>query len=464
MALVLAGCTGQPTSTNELARYTVVRKDLLVTISETGSLKSAKPAPVVLRVNGTVVKAVKEGSVVKKGEVVLELQNKGLTANHDGAVLDVESAQRDLAAAQAELRLHALEADKQLADAERALRFAKLAQEHFEKGKDPLRREELALAERRAGIERDDAAEKAERMPGLLAKGFVTAAEVRTASLEADEKRTQAARKKRELEIYQTYEAPQEQAKLAADVIAAELGVERIKQQIATQRGQKEAAVRTAEVRIARKKAESEDFAGQLALLTLVAPTDGVVVYGKPDRREWEDAPTLQPGEDVGQNQTVMNIPDLNEVVVEVGINQIHVGRVAVGQTATVTVDGVNGKVLHGAIQKLANTPSPRGWGDDLKRFSTTISLTDAAGVAFKPGMDAKVEIQVDKRTQVLAVPVNAVLTRAGVSHCWVATPTGRERRTVKLGPASNDQVEIGDGLKEGDVVLVYAVEPGGDG
>jgi Ca2+-binding EF-hand superfamily protein len=74
-----------------------------------------------------------------------------------------------------------------------------------------------------------------------------------------------------------------------------------------------------------------------------------------------------------------------------------------------------------------------------------------------KPGMTAEVEIMADRVSNVVAVPVQAIVEREGQSYCYVLPPNSQnpEIRRVQVG-ASNDKMVVieKDGLKVGDVVI----------
>ena len=71
------------------------------------------------------------------------------------------------------------------------------------------------------------------------------------------------------------------------------------------------------------------------------------------------------------------------------------------------------------------------------------------------PLMSARVEIDTGKLADALAIPVNAMSHIAEESTCYVASPQGLARRTVKTGRSTPDYIEIVSGLEEGEQVAV---------
>ena len=72
-----------------------------------------------------------------------------------------------------------------------------------------------------------------------------------------------------------------------------------------------------------------------------------------------------------------------------------------------------------------------------------------------KPDMFANVEIITDVNSTALSVPQSAVLDDSGKKVVFVAEGNGYKARQVQLGIQSGDRVEIIDGLKSGDKIVV---------
>jgi multidrug efflux pump subunit AcrA (membrane-fusion protein) len=69
--------------------------------------------------------------------------------------------------------------------------------------------------------------------------------------------------------------------------------------------------------------------------------------------------------------------------------------------------------------------------------------------------MTAVVEIHVDRLKDVVTVPVQAVVQIGKETACYVAGPTGPERRPVKLGRTNDKAVQILEGVVAGDRVVL---------
>jgi hypothetical protein len=73
-----------------------------------------------------------------------------------------------------------------------------------------------------------------------------------------------------------------------------------------------------------------------------------------------------------------------------------------------------------------------------------------------KPGMSAEVEVIVAQYTDVLTVPVAAVVEADPDAFCWVRTAAGVEQRAVRLGDTNDRFTVVEAGLQEGDEVVLH--------
>ena len=89
-----------------------------------------------------------------------------------------------------------------------------------------------------------------------------------------------------------------------------------------------------------------------------------------------------------------------------------------------------------------------------MKEYLTTVGL-DEMDSAFKPGMSAKTEILVDRLTNVLTVPLQAIFTGGGETYVYVGDAARYEKRPVEVGLSSSTQAEVKSGLTAGEHVLL---------
>lgn len=189
--------------------------------------------------------------------------------------------------------------------------------------------------------------------------------------------------------------------------------------------------------------AESRRSAARSAvrLLTVRSPWDGTVT-----------ALLRIPGAPVDRSTPVATVTDLDSPAVEVDLSEFDVAQVKLGQKAVVSVDALGGRTFPGEVAFVALTGTETA---GVVTFPVRITLKSSAGL--KPGMNVSVRIVVAQKEDVLQVPLEAV-TRDEEDNAVVTVvdESGQEtEQQVELGLANNESVEIVEGLREGQSIVI---------
>lgn len=150
----------------------------------------------------------------------------------------------------------------------------------------------------------------------------------------------------------------------------------------------------------------------------------------------------------------VFTIANLADMVITAHINQADVTRLKVGQAVSVEVEAVPGLKLAGRVDRIAPQAT---FKSGVKGFSTRILLKNAEG-SVRPGMTANLSIPLISSSNVLAIPLGAVFNEQNDRFVWVKKgETEFALRSVQLGVADFDFVEVTRGLQAGEVVSLIA-------
>jgi HlyD family secretion protein len=202
---------------------------------------------------------------------------------------------------------------------------------------------------------------------------------------------------------------------------------------------------------------QKQDLQEQLEKCVLVAKKSGLAVYGGDDQNNYGNQEPIREGATVRERQTIITIPDLRRMSVNVKIHESYIKKIKVGQKARVTVDAYPDQRLTGEVTVVGLLPdSQNRWlNPDLKVYLTTVTI-EGTNTWLKPGMSAKVEILVDHLDDVTYVPVQSVAPANGKQYCFVAGSFNKpEQREVEVGQFNDDFIEVKKGLKAGERVLL---------
>ncbi len=194
-----------------------------------------------------------------------------------------------------------------------------------------------------------------------------------------------------------------------------------------------------AEARIAAAQAS-------LDMTSITAPFGGVVT-----------SVDVLPGDLVSPNTLAFRIDNLSVLLVDVGVSEIDINQIGVGQPVTLSFDAVLGKEYQGAVVEV----SPVGVKEQgLVSFEITIELIDA-DEDVRPGLTAAVAIVVRQVEDALLIPNRAVRWVKGEQVVYLATDPNNVNVEnllmvpVTLGASSDEFSEVlGGDISAGDLVV----------
>jgi HlyD family secretion protein len=140
---------------------------------------------------------------------------------------------------------------------------------------------------------------------------------------------------------------------------------------------------------------------------TIYAPIDGTVTQLNNETGE-KVLGTIS-----NQGSNIMTISDLSKMECQVEVGETDVTQVNIGDTAKIQIDAFPDKIFTGYVYEIANTAKSKGTGtqDEVVNFVVKIRVLNN-DVDLRPGMSCTVDIEVDKKMDVLAVPIQSVTTR----------------------------------------------------
>lgn len=272
---------------------------------------------------------------------------------------------------------------------------------------------------------------------------------------------------------------------------------------------QLEANVRSAEanIRSAQQTAQSSEFqiksaeaslkeiSTSLKRTTIYASMSGILSKLNVEKGERVVGTSMMAGTEI------MRIADLKYMEVQVEVTENDLPRISLGQTATIEIDAYLDRKFTGKVVEIAHTAnnltssatgSVNLTTDQVTNFIVTIDIDQSSykdlikpgkPYPFRPGMSASVEIFTKTEENVVSVPIQAVGTRDKEEEKEKAAPkkAGNEteassivgfddllevvfvvmegdtvsQRTVKTGIQDNDYIQILEGLKEGEAVVI---------
>lgn len=252
-----------------------------------------------------------------------------------------------------------------------------------------------------------------------------------------------------------------------ANLKSAEANIEAVKQSAEAARF----TVKSAEATVKEAKTN-------LNQTSIYAPTSGIISKLNIEAGE-RVVGTLQMS-----GTEILRIANMKFMEVQVDVSENDVLRVGKGDEAEIEVDAYIGRKFKGTVMEIANTAQESVTGgfsaDQVTNFTVKVRLnrdsykdliSKTRKYPFRPGMSASVDIKTKTRADVLTLPVPAVTQREDEDDKKKDKKAKNEDdvqtvvfmfgadtvslRTVEVGIQDDEYIEITDGLKDGEEVVV---------
>ncbi len=175
----------------------------------------------------------------------------------------------------------------------------------------------------------------------------------------------------------------------------------------------------------------------ELSYANVQAPISGVIA-----------SRSIKTGNFVQINTPIFRIVDISRLEAVLNVPERELATLRAGLPVELAVDALPGQVFTGTIDRVAPVVDA---GSGTFRV---IAAFDNGGL-LQPGMFGRISIAYDQRANALVVPRLALLEGEGDPAVFVARDGKVARVAVKLGYADGPWIEVRDGLKVGDQVVV---------
>ena len=191
--------------------------------------------------------------------------------------------------------------------------------------------------------------------------------------------------------------------------------------------------------RLAQAKADLERSRLALRELQITTPISGYVAERNVDVGD------LSRGEDI-----LMRIVDLSSIRTVVNVVERDYAKIKMGQTATISVDGIPDRQFIGRIVRQSPVLDPT-----TRTARVMIEVANEEAL-LKPGMHGRVIITVSQHTDAVAVPASAIHGPAHEQFLYTVDEASKvaSKQPVSVGFRDGDLIQVLSGLNEDDLVV----------
>jgi HlyD family secretion protein len=378
----------------------------------------------------TILDVAPEGTIVEEGDVVVKLDSSNLEQERNTQLITV--AGREAAVVQAENTVAA----------------AKISRNEYLLGtfvqNEKLIQGEVFVAEQNLRT----AQQNLNSAKTLQAKGIITALQVETSQYNVDNAQKQLEVAQTKLDALRLYT----KEKMLKDIDSA----------IATA----EANLAAQQSSLALEKDKLSDIEDQIEKCTIKAPQKGQVVYAN-ESDSWRGSSSSSfvviPGASVRERQVIIRLPNMNDMQVKATVNEAKVTLVRPGLPVTIRVDALRDEIIEGVVTKVNPYAEPQSFSSgNIRKYATVIKILNPPE-GLRSGMNAEVRIHVERKSEALQVPVQALAEHKGHFFSIVQKADGDyETREVFISSTNDKVATIERGLSHGDTVVMNPRGAGG--
>lgn len=261
-----------------------------------------------------------------------------------------------------------------------------------------------------------------------------------------------------EARYIQAEQAFQRNSKLHKDKVISDADFEQIKSNYMVAKADVEAA----RFNIKSAEASVKEAKDNLVKTTIFSPVDGTISKLNVELGERVVGTTQMSGTEM------MRIANLSNMEVNVDVNENDINRLSVGDTANIEVDAFLDTKFKGIITEVANSASVVGTSaDQVTNFTVKIRILSESyahlmkdksmSSPFRPGLSATVDIQTNKKTKILTIPIQAVTVRDDTSSVNDKRKyTAKKEQEVDTKKEKNNEEKVAEEFE-----YVFIVESG---
>ncbi len=426
-AIVFAGFYfwGDDSNTPQYMTVRIERGNLRNTVTATGALQAVTTVQVGSQASGTISALYADfNSVVKKGQVIAQLDPSTSKAQVEQARANLQQARAALAQARAAV----VNSRAGVTDAQAKNLAAKSTVQNNQAG--------VSGAEANVAVlkaQQDDALSLLKQQESLLKAGVIAQRDydvAQTAYKTAEARYNQAVAQLNQAKLT-------EQSASSAGIAQSQAGVEQSQAQVQ----QSQAQVQQAAAQVQQAQAALNLAEVNLSHTTIASPIDGIVVS-----RDVNVGQTVAASLSAPTLFTIAN--DLTQMQVIANIDQADIGLVEQAKSVKFSVDAFPGKEFEGKIEQMRLNPVNV---QNVVTYNVVIDV-DNPEQKLKPGMTANLTITIDERNNVLKVPNSALrFTPQDASRQRTGAGAGTGGQGQGQGQGQGRRRQQGDNATPGD-------------
>jgi HlyD family secretion protein len=191
-----------------------------------------------------------------------------------------------------------------------------------------------------------------------------------------------------------------------------------------------------------------EDANSTVKNLFVVSPSPGIAIL----KDNFYTSQKWQAGDQPYSGSTLIELPDLSEMMAEVKINEVDITKVSSGLKVEIRPDAYSDTSYSGKVITVANLAQNKDTKSKIKIFPVQIKI-EGRSINLLPGLTVSCKIIINEIPGVLYIPIEAIFKDQASEFVYVKTSSGYNRKEIKIGSVNKDFAIVTEGLSENEEV-----------
>ncbi|QDT70050.1 macrolide transporter subunit MacA [Planctomycetes bacterium MalM25] len=405
--------------------HTVEREDFSLEITERGEIQSAGGVEVKSEVKSqnsagiAILRIVPEGTQVEEGDFLVQLDSSALESDRLLQQINVNTA------------------EALVIEAQNLYETAIIAQKEYLEGLFVQERQTIESEVFVAEENLSRAEEYVEYSRKLAAKGYVSDLQLQADMFAVEKSKKELDAAKTKLRVLEDFTKAKTLKQLSSDAAIAKAKWESLKNSYQLE---------------IDKLTEIED---QIAKCLVTAPAPGAVIYAHGEENRGGNEFVVEEGAVIRERQTIIRLPDISSMQVEVEVNESLIQYVQEGMPAAIRLVGATDEVLRGRVARVNQYAEPTNWRRaNVKDYKAFVAIEEDSSV-LKTGMTASVTISAMYAPDSIVAPVQSIYAHGDRLYCFVQEDQGFLAREVSVGPTNDRFYVIESGLASDETIAL---------
>lgn len=246
------------------------------------------------------------------------------------------------------------------------------------------------------------------------------------------------------------YEADITKREIKLKLENAQLALERAGEQIENKKKIHKIDLFQKNINIGQLKEQLKEANETTRKLFVVSPARGIAIVG----RNWMANQKWQEGDQPYSSSNLIELPDLDDMMVDVKINEVDALKISTGLEVIIKPDAFSDTTYVGEVSSMANLAQRKDWNSNIKVFPVGISIPVSDDILM-PGLTVSCRIKISEQADALLIPLDAVFQDEMSEYVYVKAVSGFKRQDIRISRYNTDYACIEDGLIEDEEIAL---------